>query len=183
MMKFKQSKIKIFFLKAIASASLISFVLFLLISCDNPFAPGLTSGSSTNALLGDQTTIEGVFENFRYSYIFKDTVVYGNLMSDNFTFIYRNYDKGIDESFSREEDMITTYGLFKAAQSLDLLWNEVIISVGDSLANDISRGFNLTIVFNPSDVVRIQGRVNLRLERKRPSDVWKIVRWRDESNY
>ncbi|MFA6571647.1 MAG: hypothetical protein WCT77_10480 [Bacteroidota bacterium] len=183
MMKFKQSKIKIIFLKAISLALLFSLVLFLLISCDNPFAPKLASGGSKNAILGDQTTIEGVFENFRYSYIFKDTVVYGNLMSDNFTFIYRNYDKGIDESFSREEDMITTYGLFKAAQSLDLLWNEVIISVGDSLANDISRGFNLTIVFNPSDVVRIQGRVNLRLERKRPVDVWKIVRWRDESNY
>jgi hypothetical protein len=59
----------------------------------------------------------------------------------------------------------------------------VVIADGDSLTQSISRGFNLTITFSPTDVIRAQGRVNLRLERPSSSDVWKIVRWRDESNF
>jgi hypothetical protein len=109
--------------------------------------------------------------------------VYGNLLDNNFTFIYRNYDRGVDVTYSREDDMLSTYGLFRAAQNLDLIWNEVIISVGDSLVNDISRGFDLSIVFNPTDFIKVQGRVNLRLIRQKPTDDWKILTWRDESNY
>jgi hypothetical protein len=47
----------------------------------------------------------------------------------------------------------------------------------------IQRGFNLTITFNASDVIRLDGRVNLSLVRDKPSDVWLIRRWRDESNF
>jgi hypothetical protein len=97
--------------------------------------------------------------------------------------VYRNYDKGIDVTWGRDEDMLATHGLFNAAQQLDLVWNDVVIAEGDSLAQTISRGFNLTITFNPSDVIRAQGRVNLKIERPTINDVWKIVRWRDESNY
>jgi hypothetical protein len=37
-----------------------------------------------------------------------------------------------------------------AAQQLDLVWNDVVIAGGDSLAQTISRGIILTITFNPS---------------------------------
>ena len=97
--------------------------------------------------------------------------------------MYCNYDQGVDVTWGRDEDMLATQGLFSAAQQLDLVWNDVIQADGDSVLQNISRGFNLTITFNPSDVLRAQGRVNLRVSRTSTSEPWKIVRWRDESNY
>ncbi len=151
-------------------------------SCMNPFAPALSSGGG-GAVLGDQRTIEGLFQNFRYAYVFKDTLTYGRLLDRTFTFVYRNYDQGVDVTWGRDEDMLATQGLFSAAQQLDLVWNEVVQTDGDSLLQNISRGFNLTITFNPSDILRAQGRVNLRVARSATSEPWKIIRWRDESNY
>jgi hypothetical protein len=181
--------------KIIKFIKLLAYFGFLLImySC-NPFAPALNVGVGGNAIITDQTTDDGVFENFRYAYIFKDTVVYGNLLDNNFTFIYRNYNQegvGVDISWGRDEDMITTSRLFSACQSLDLIWNEKIISiedtmkVGDSLVwiRDISRGFTLTVVFSPTDIIPVQGRANFRLTRSNPVNPWKILIWRDESNY
>lgn len=151
--------------------------------CTNPFAPALATQAPDAPILGDQRTVEGVFQNFRYAYLFRDTLVYGKLLDRQFSFVYRNYDKGIDVTWGRDEDMLATHALFTAAQQLDLVWNDVIVADGDSLAQNISRGFNLTITFSPTYVERAQGRVNLRVERPTPSDIWKIVRWRDESNY
>lgn len=159
----------------------IILLSFVLTSCFNPFAPRL--GEGKQEIISDQKSISGVFENFRYAYIFKDTLVYGKLLTDDFTFTYRNYDKNIDVTWGRDEDMLTTSGLFTASQSLDLLWNEIIISSGDSSTIDIARGFSLTVIFDPTYTERIQGRAVLRLVRNSPGDVWKISRWRDESNF
>ncbi len=165
---------------------LITIILIFFISitsCNNPFAPGLAKDGSGQSILGDQTTIEGVFQNFRYSYIFKDTVVYGNLLHDDFNFVYRDYDRGIDVSWGRDEDMISTYGLFQGTQNLDLIWNDIVLEIGDSTLKDISRSFNLTVMFSASDVIRVQGRASFRLKRNSGADIWKIIQWRDESNY
>ena len=161
----------------------ILFLSVLAVSCINPFATKYEESLQEKSVLADQKNISGVFDNFRYAYIFKDTIVYGKLLSPDFVFVYRNYEQGIDVSWGREEDMMTTYGLFQAAQSLDLIWNEVIISQGETNLQDISRGFSLTIVFSTSDIVRLQGRVNLRIRRNSEADIWQIIRWRDESNY
>lgn len=153
-------------------------------ACTNPFAPALKVGDTQSAILGDQTTLDGVFQNFRYAYMFKDTLVYGDLLHDDFIFIFKNYEKnGIDESWSREEEMRITYRMFQATQNVDLIWSETVIQIGDSLTKDISRGFTLNIFFSPTDYVNIDGRVNLRVKREEADDPWKIIRWRDESNF
>ncbi|MBX3043807.1 MAG: hypothetical protein KIT33_14000 [Candidatus Kapabacteria bacterium] len=157
--------------------------MIILQSCVNPFAPGLAEYDGTDDIIGDQRTVEGLFQNFRYSYMFKDTLVYGFLLADDFRFIFRDFDKGIDESWGRDEDMRTTFRLFQATQTLDLNWNDVINSVGDTVLQDISRGFNLTVVFSPTDVITVFGRVNLRITRPNTETVWKISQWRDESNF
>ncbi len=158
-------------------------VTMLLGGCDNPFAPRLVNKAIQSAGLGDQTTVDGLFQNFRYAYLTKDTLVYGRMLDTNFTFVYRDYDKGIDKTWGRDEDMIATTGLFQGCENLDLIWNDVVSSVGDSLVKDISRGFNLSITFSASDVVYLQGRVNLRIARRNTNSVWLIQRWRDESNF
>lgn len=158
-------------------------VVISMASCVNPFAPGVVESPNEKPLLGDQKTVEGVFKNFSYAYMFKDTVVYGRLLADDFVFVFRDYDKGADISWGREEDMVSTYRLFNASQSLEIIWNNVVQPVGDSLLVEVSRGFTLTIVFSPTDVVRIQGRTNFRLKRPTSADPWLISSWRDESNY
>lgn len=86
----------------------------------------------------------------------------------------------MDVTWGRDEEMKVTYGLFQNTQRLDLIWNNIISMTGDSSV--IVRSFNLTITFNPTDIIYVDGRVNLEL-KKDGQDKWKIVRWTDESNF
>ena len=156
----------------------------LALSCANPFAPKLNDNPNDHAsILGDQRTIEGVFQNFRQAYLFKDTTIYGQLLGSNFIFIYKNYVKGVDEFWGRDDDMRTTYAFFQNAQRFDLVWNSIIAADGDSLHLTLTRNFNLTVTFAAYDIEYADGYANITLERQQQSDNWKITRWRDESNY
>ncbi len=160
---------------------------FALISC-NPFAPGLDDSSGeTSSLLSDQKNPDGVFQNFKYAYTFRDTSIYGQLINGNFIFLYPDYDRGGAEiSWGRDEEMRTTYGLFQSVERLDLVWNNIIDSSSiDSYTTDasISRGFNLTVTFNASDIVRVDGYASLQLARQGTQYPWMIVRWHDDSNH
>lgn len=134
-------------------------------------------------MLSDQTDIDGVFKNFQYAYVFKDTTIYGKLLSDEFIFVYRDYDKGYDVSWGRDEDVRITNALFNTVQKIDLIWNNTVASSIDSSQAIVIRAFSLNLTFNPSDIVRIDGRVNLTLEKNKATNKWLIVRWRDESNF
>ena len=79
--------------------------------------------------------------------------------------------------------MRTTYGLFQNAQRLDLIWNNIILITQDTLSANIVRSFNFTITFNPTDVVRVDGRVNLTIKKDIATKKWRISRWIDESNF
>lgn len=160
------------------------FTLVLLFSCTNPFAPKFDDNIDNGGPpISDQTTIEGIFQNFQYAYTFNDTLIYGNLLSSDFTFTYRDYENGYDVNWGRDEEMRTTNGLFQNSQRLDLIWNNIVTSTIDSLDANIVRSFNLNITFNPTDVVRIDGRVNLSLKQDPESKKWQITRWLDESNF
>jgi len=152
-----------------------------LTSCLNPFAPKLDNSiGSESTLISDQSTVEGVFRNFQYAYTFKDTTIYGKLLSDDFTFVYRDYDKEVDVAWGRDEEMKVTYGLFNNSERIDLVWNNIISVTSDS--TNIIRSFNLTVTFNPTDIIFVDGRVNLDL-RKNGQNKWQIVNWLDESNF
>ncbi len=159
----------------------------VVISACNPFAPGLNdSAESTQSILGDQRTIEGLFENFAYAYKnHQDTSNYGKLIGGEFTFLYRDYDRGVDVSWGRDEEMRTTNNLFQNVQQLDLVWNNIVSSFinTDSTQATVSRNFLLTVVFNPGNVITVNGYANLTLERQQAQEPWMIVRWRDESNF
>lgn len=158
-------------------------LLFRLSSC-NPFAPAIdTESSSGTSLISDQKTVEGVFQNLRYAYTFKDTTIYGELLSQDFAFTYRDYDKLRDVSWGRDDEMLTTSRLFDNAMNLNLIWNNTVGFSGDTIRTIITRSFNLTVTFNPSDVIRVDGRVSLDMRRRSGEMPWKIVQWKDESNY
>lgn len=152
--------------------------------CTNPFAPKLVDYDEGIGSLSDQTTIDGLFSNFAYAYKMKDTVVYGNLLTDDFVFTYTNYDRDpvVNESWGRDIDMITTSRLFNAAQRLELIWNEISLSISDSLKMIITRSYALDVMFNPDDRFKLQGKANLTLVKANDNAPWKIQQWRDITN-
>jgi hypothetical protein len=160
---------------------LAATILAAISGCLNPFAPRLDT-SPTEASL-DLTTVDGVFRLFQKSYSTRDTTLYGALLDASFTFIYRDYEQGIDVSWGRDEELRTTYGLFQTAQRLDLIWNNIVSTSTDSTRLHVVRGFNLTVTFNPIDIERVDGVANLTLDRRTHTDPWKIITWRDESNF
>ena len=152
-----------------------------MVSCVNPFAPKLNNDIGTEgSLISDLTTVDGVFQNLQYAYTFKDTTIYGELLDKDFTFSYRDYDKEVDVAWSREDEMRITNSLFNNSERLDLVWNNIVTITGDS--TNIIRSFNLTITFNPTDIIFIDGKVNLQLKKNKKSK-WKILTWVDESNF
>jgi len=147
----------------------------------NPFAPKLDENpESSGSLISDQSNIPGVFQNFQYAYAFKDTTIYGQLLSDNFIFVFRDYNLGADVSWGRDEEVRISQQMFRNTQRLDLVWNNIVSITSDS--SNIVRSFNLTITFNPTDIIFIDGRVNLDLSRDEENR-WQIERWIDESNF
>ncbi|HEX9151800.1 MAG TPA: hypothetical protein VF842_06930, partial [Flavobacterium sp.] len=146
--------------------------------CFNPFSPKIDNTNSNQNIISDQKTIEGVFLNFKYAYTFKDTTIYGQLLTDDFVFTYFDYDLGVEVSWDRPTDMKTTNGLFQNTQSLNLIWNNIVFQEGDSLNVDVKRSFNLTITFNPSDIINFYGFVDLTLGRPTTADIWRIERWK-----
>ncbi|HEX2786274.1 MAG TPA: hypothetical protein VHP32_00075 [Ignavibacteria bacterium] len=166
--------------KNIALSFFVLFSIILFASCDNLFSPKLDTRTPTN-IITDQKTIEGLFQNFKYAYTFKDTTVYGQLLNEDFVFIYRDYEQGFDVSWDRATEMRTTNGLFNSAQKLDLIWNNIIFQAGDSLNTSLKRSFNLTITFNPNEIINLNGFADMTITRPTSDSKWKIKRWRDES--
>jgi len=161
---------------------IIFFSFFLLNSCVNPFAPKLDSEiGSGESLISDQSNIQGIFQNMQYAYTFKDTAIYGALLNENFTFTYRDYDREVDNAWGREDEMRVTYGLFNNSERLDLIWNNIVAITSDS--TNVVRSFNLTITFNPTDVIFVDGKVNLQLEKSSEKNKWQVITWIDESNF
>ena len=156
-------------------------IALTLSGCFNPFAPELDVNLGTQgSLISDLKTVDGIFKNFQYAYTFKDTTIYGGLLADDFSFSYRDYDLGVDVSWGRDDEMKVTQGLFQNSQRLDLIWNNIVSITSDSV--NIVRSFNMTVTFNPTDIIFLDGRVNLTL-RKNSLNKWQIVNWLDESNF
>jgi len=103
------------------------------------------------------------------------------LLNGDFAFTYRDYERAIDIAWGREDEMRVTYGLFNNSERLDLLWNNIVAITSDS--TNVIRSFNLTITFNPTDVIFIDGKVNLQLEKSQELNKWQIITWIDESNF
>jgi len=152
--------------------------------CTNPFAPKLEPElRPPSTTLGDQRTVAGVFQNIQYAYTYRDTLIYGNLLHPDFQFRYYNVERATDVTFNRDEEIRTTYNLFRGADLLDLQWNDILSQNGDSLLVDITRSYTLKFGLRANDVTRIDGRATLRLVRNSPDDVWLIRTWRDDSSF
>ena len=160
-------------------------ILFIFIfGCTNPFAPKFDEDpGDQSSTITDLKTVEGVFQNFQYAYTFKDTLIYGEFIAPDFVFSFRDYENEIDVSWGREQEMRATYGLFQNTQRLDLIWNNIVFSNVDSVNANIVRGFNLTVTYNPTDIDRADGRVEISLRKNVITGKWQITGWIDRSNF
>ena len=149
----------------------------------NPFAPAIGEGDPFGDLLGDRTTIEGFFTNFRNAYELRDVSLYEPLLDSSFTFIWRDFDAQVDREWGFAQDLETTRRLFQNTNLIRLEWNQIITQ--DALIPNVSsrviRSFNLTVTLEQGDVFRTDGNVNFLLVRSDSLDVWQLQRWRDES--
>jgi len=152
------------------------------LSCLNPFAPHLDTELGQESC-GDLRQIENIFCTFRNAYSFKDTTSYGSLLAPDFIFIYTDYDALVERDWGREDEMRLTYTMFQSVQSLSLIWNRQIPISESDTAWTVERGYNLTVAFSPSDIVRVDGVAEFLLVRRNAEDAWKILRWHDKSNF
>lgn len=158
--------------------------LIVLTSCHNPFAPPLgTESDAGNTSSRNQVTIEGFYEAFKTAYRVQDTTLYGQLLDDDFQFSFYDFDRGIDVSWGRSEDMKTTAGLFRNSEQLELEWSYFRDYRVDSVQAILSRAFTLRVVFSSVDVVQGDGIARFQLGRPTSTSPWKLVRWTDESNF
>lgn len=163
---------------------MLLIVAFVSLSCENPFAPKLaTQQIETNGFLSDQTTLDGVFQNFVYAYTFRDTSIYSKLIGPGFTFTYWDYDNSVNVAWGRDDEMRSTSVMFQIVNRLALNWNSIASMTEDSLHAAVTRGFTLTVTFNPADISEVDGKAYFELQRSSSSAPWQISLWRDESNF
>ncbi|MFT5514618.1 MAG: hypothetical protein ACI80V_000734 [Rhodothermales bacterium] len=151
----------------------------------NPFAPALEEGSAFGDLLGDPATVDGFFLNFKNAYELRDLSLYEPLLDSAFVFVWRDFDAQVDREWGFAEDLETTRRLFANASLIRLQWNQILSQdVFDSTRQErVVRSFNLTITLEQGDVFRGDGNVNFLLGRADSTRSWKLLRWRDESEF
>jgi len=98
--------------------------------CWNPFAP--TRGELEGAIsltLTEQKSPDEVLQNFRYAYIYRDSLVYSELFDTSFVFLYYDPDVGGAGGYNywgRDTELRTTGRLFRAFDHFTLVWNATI---------------------------------------------------------
>lgn len=161
----------------------ILLAVFTLSACWNPFAPseGVLEGE-VNLLLTEQRSPDEVLQNFRYAYIYRDSVAYSELLDTSFIFLYWDPDlggTGGNDYWARDTELRTTGRLFRTFDHFTLVWNATIATdTSQSGVISLTKTFDLSIggeyfltgnaIFDFIDDA--QG-------------VWRIKRWQDESFY
>lgn len=179
------------------------FVLLLLLlctsACRNIFAPALGDLDGGNSIYRlDLASPADVLHNFRYAYIYRDSLMYAMLLDSEFVFVYyqpsTESGTGHYDSWMWDTELRTTGRLLGAFSYIDLIWQSTLDSAyyemqGDSVirredkrfesANyaDISRSYQLTL----GDYYTLVGDAAFRF-RKDKEGKWRILRWEDKYN-
>jgi len=169
--------------RAPAAVILCFLVLSSLWAGCNPFSPALEDGNPFGDLLGDPTTVEGFFTNFRNAYELRDLSLYETLLDSSFVFVWHDFDAQVDREWGFGQDLETTRRLFQNSSSIRLQWNQIIAQDQLILFTQLRvvRSFNLTVTLEQGDVFRTDGNVNFTLNRADSLSTWRLQRWRDES--
>ena len=124
-------------------------LLLFLLAC-NPFAPELIDSGPQSSIITGQRTPDEVLTNFRYAYVFKDSLIYSDVLDSSFIFISKNYSSipPTDINWGRDVDIKATVGLFRYFDVLELNWGGKL-SEGfgpDSTLYEIKITFQLALI-------------------------------------
>ena len=162
--------------------SLAVFVTLLVVTgCWNPFAPseGLLDGA-LSLTLTEQGSPDEVLQNFRYAYIYRDSLVYSDLFDTSFVFIYYDPEVGGAGGYNywgRDTELRTTGRLFRAYDHFSLVWNATISTdTSDAGVISLTKTFELTV----GNDRNISGNAIFDFVVD-ANETWRISRWRDDS--
>ena len=168
---------------------LFTLILFsgVIFAC-NPFAPGLTESGSSHDEITAQRTPRDVLTNFRYAYVYKDSLVYSDILDSAFQFISKNYGTSppTNINWGRDIDILTTARLFRHFDLLELEWGSNLLrglhaARDDSSTSEIKITFQLTLD-GGRDIPTIKGEALFNFARN-SDGIWKITRWEDLSSF
>ena len=176
------------------------FGVVSLTSCWNPFAP--TEGNIVGGMdvtLTDQQSPGEVLENMRYAYIYRDSLIYSQIIDTGFVFVYYDPDLGGSGDYNfwgRDVELRTTSRLFHAYNHFNLLWNATLFSEyryqgtrldslpteDDQIQQADEARFIKTFDLDIGTDIHVTG--NAIFSFRKGSDArWRISRWQDESDY
>ena len=157
------------------------FAALTLVSCWNPFAP--TEGELEGAItltLTEQRSPDEVLQNFRYAYVYRDSLVYSALLDTGFVFLYYDPDVGGTGGYSswgRDTELRTTGRLFRSFDNFSLIWNATIeVDTNQSGVVSMTKTFDLSI----GGDFYLTGNAVFDFAAD-SSGTWRIIRWEDES--
>jgi len=171
--------------------------LLAVTSCTNIFAPteGIISGESGGIGITDQRTPDETLMNFRYAYVFHDSLTYSRIIDSSFVFTYYDPDaaggSGRYESWGRDTELRATGRLLRVFNNITLIWNSTVDSAYREVPTDstwrdttfvaanearISKSFELSL----NQEISISGNAIFYF-KKSNDDKWRITRWIDES--
>ena len=175
-------------------------MVWVLASCWNPFAP--TEGDifgSANVTLTDLQPPGEALENMRYAYIYRDSLLYSQIIDTGFVFIFYDPDLGGSGDYNfwgRDTELRTTSRLFRAYNHFNLLWNATLLTEYrfqgarlDSLPDEAAQiaaadeaRFIKTFDLDIGTEIHVTG--NAIFSFRKGADMrWRISRWQDESEY
>jgi hypothetical protein len=102
----------------------------------------------------DNKTIEGLMKNFVYSYAFKDSFLYSEILDPDFIFEYDN--QGVYESWGRDEDVRITSRLFRSFKKIDLVFNTVFPQNTAGSDTTVYSSFRIGF-YSENDVISLTG--------------------------
>jgi len=165
--------------------SILALLVTLIITgCWNPFAPreGLLEGG-LDLTLTEQRNPDEVLQNFRYAYIYRDSLVYSELFDTSFIFLYYDPDLGGGTGgysyWGLDTELRTTGSLFRTFDHFTLVWNATIAT--DTSQNgsiSLTKTFDLSIGGE-----LISGNAVFDFREDSTEHIWRISRWEDESFY
>ena len=159
-------------------------LLIFLLGC-NPFAPELIESGPQSSIITGQKTPDEVLTNFQYAYVFKDSLIYSDVLDSSFLFISKNYSSAppTDINWGRDVDIKATIGLFHHFDVLELNWGGKLSEgfLTDSTLYEIKITFQLTLD-GGREIPTVRGEALFNFKRN-PSEIWKINRWEDLSSF
>ena len=168
--------------------------------CFNPFAPELNNNIDLSNVITEQRSPDEVLQNFRYSYTFKDSLLYSDVLDEAFVFEY--FDTNLEPSgglrtWGRDVDIKTTGTLFRKFDVIDLVWlNKLFedcdggecVENGDEIDYEKYKlvrqfiRFNLNL-FSPDENYIFTGTAIFTFQRSPADGKWNIIRWKDETDF